>query len=305
MDHTGQRVDKYERPELVLGTYEFVATKDYCRGNVPPKAPAMIFVIDVSYNNVKSGLINLMCRQMKEIVKNLPIDVGQSKTAMKVGFITYNNTVHFYNLKSSLAQPQMMVVGDIQDMFMPLLDGFLVDPEESAVLIDLLMDQIPKMFGDTRETETILLPAIQAGLEALRASECVGKLLVFHSSLPIAEAPGKLKNRDDRKLLATEKEKTVLSEYFFIFFLSISSHFSFLIYPSAPQVNTYNNLGQECALNGCSVDLFIFNNSYVDLATIGQVARLTGGEVYKYTYFQVSFQTSRPFESLDFNLLLF
>lgn len=31
LDHTGQRTDKYERPELVLGTYEFVATKDYCR----------------------------------------------------------------------------------------------------------------------------------------------------------------------------------------------------------------------------------------------------------------------------------
>jgi protein transport protein SEC24 len=271
LDHTGQRVDKYERPELVLGTYEFVATKDYCRNSVPPKAPAMIFVIDVSYNNVKSGLVHLLCKEMREIVKNLPIDVGQTKTAMKVGFITYNNTVHFYNLKSTLAQPQMMVVGDVQDMFMPLLDGFLVDPEESSVLIDLLMEQIPKMFSDTRETETILLPAIQAGLEALKASECVGKLLIFHSSLPIADAPGKLKNRDDRKLLATEKEKTVLT----------------------PQVNTYNNLGQECALNGCSVDLFIFNNAYVDLATIGQVARLTGGEIYKYTYFQADLDGNR------------
>lgn len=34
LDHTGQRVDKYERPELVLGTYEFVATKDYCRVSI-------------------------------------------------------------------------------------------------------------------------------------------------------------------------------------------------------------------------------------------------------------------------------
>ena len=34
-----------------------------------------------------------------------------------------------------------------------------------------------------------------------------GKLFVFHSSLPIGEAPGKLKNREDRKLLGTEKEK--------------------------------------------------------------------------------------------------
>lgn len=56
-----------------------------------------------------------------------------------------------------------------------------------------------------------------------------------------------------------------------------------------PQNNVYNNLGQECVGGGCSVDLFIFNNSYVDIATIGQICRLTGGEVYKYTYFQVSY----------------
>lgn len=150
---------------------------------------------------------------MKSIIKNLPIDQGQTRSNMKVGFITYNNSVHFYNIKSTLAQPQMMVVGDVHEMFMPLLDGFLADPEESEAVIDLLMEQIPKMYGDTRETETILLPAIQAGLEALKASECAGKLLVFHSSLPIADAPGQLKNRDDRKLLGTEKEKTVLSKF--------------------------------------------------------------------------------------------
>ncbi|GAB0097932.1 SEC24C [Sergentomyia squamirostris] len=271
LDHTGQRMDKYERPELVLGTYEFVATKDYCRNNTPPKPPAIVFVLDVSYNNVKSGLVNLLCSEMKNIVKNLARDQGHDRSYMKVGFITYNNTVHFYNCKASLAQPQMMIVGDVQEMFMPLLDGFLCDPVESAAVIDALMEKIPAMFGDTRETETILLPAIQAGMEALRASECAGKLLVFHSSLPIAEAPGKLKNRDDRKLLGTEKEKTVLT----------------------PQCTTYNNLGQECVQIGCSVDLFIFNNSYIDVATIGQVARLTGGQVNKYTYFQADIDGER------------
>lgn len=51
---------------------------------------------------------------MKNIIKNLPKDQGHDKSVMKVGFITYNNTVHFYNVKSSLAQPQMMVVGDVQ-----------------------------------------------------------------------------------------------------------------------------------------------------------------------------------------------
>ena len=99
----------------------------------------------------------------------------------------------------------------------------------------------------------------------MQASECAGKLMVFHSSLPTAEGPGKLKNRDDRKLLATDKERTILT----------------------PQTQAYNQLGQDCVAAGCSVDLFIFNNAYIDIATIGQVSRLTGGEVHKYTYFQV------------------
>lgn len=240
----------------------------------------MIFVIDVSYNNIKSGLVHLLCSQMKRIIKNLPIDHGQTKTKMRVGFITYDKTVHFYNIKSSLAQPQQLVVGDIHEMFMPLLDGFLGDPEESEALIDQLMEQIPKMYGETRETETILMPAIQAGLEALKASECAGKLLIFHSTLPVTDAPGQLKNRDDRKLLGTEKERTVLT----------------------PQNTSYNNLGQDCAGAGCTVDLFVFNNSYIDLATIGQVSRLTGGEVYKYTYFQADIDGERLVRDIEKNI---
>lgn len=99
LDHTGQRADRFERPELILGTYEFTATADYCRNNKYPKPPAIVFVIDVSYNNVKSGFVHLICSQMKDIIKNLPIDQGQQKSNMKVGFITYNSSVQFYNIK--------------------------------------------------------------------------------------------------------------------------------------------------------------------------------------------------------------
>ncbi len=66
------------------------------------------------------------------------------------------------------------------------------------------------MFCDSRETEIVLGPVIQAGLDAIKSAECVGKLYIFHSSLPIADAPGKLKNRDDRKLLGTDKEKVLI-----------------------------------------------------------------------------------------------
>lgn len=39
-------------------------------------------------------------------------------------------------MKASLAQPQMMVVSDVADMFVPLLDGFLVNVSESRVVIE-------------------------------------------------------------------------------------------------------------------------------------------------------------------------
>lgn len=73
-----------------------------------------------------------------------------------------------YVVQGCLAQPQMLVVGDTNEMFMPLLDGFLVDPEESEAVIDSLMQQIPEMFAETRETDTILGPVVQAGMEALK-----------------------------------------------------------------------------------------------------------------------------------------
>lgn len=281
LDHTGKRVDAYDRPELCLGSYEYVATKDYCKNSLLPKEPAFIFMIDVSYNSVKSGLVHLICERLKsDILSYLPKDMGAEESEVRVGFVTYAKEIHFYNVKSNLAQPQMLVVSDLEDVFVPLLDGFLVKLSESEAVIDSLLSQIPQMFAESRETETVLGPVIQAGLDALKSSDRTGKLYIFHTSLPIAEAPGKLKNRDDRKLLGTDKEKTILT----------------------PQNNFYTKLGQECVGEGCSVDLFLFPNSYIDVATISEVSRLTGGSVYKYSYFQADLDGDRFLEDLRRNI---
>ncbi|KAM9232400.1 protein transport protein Sec24C isoform 2-T2 [Leptosomus discolor] len=271
LDHTGKRVDFYDRPELSLGSYEFLATVDYCKNNKFPSPPAFIFMIDVSYNAVKSGIVRLICEELKSLLDYLPREGNMEESAIRVGFVTYNKVLHFYNVKSSLAQPQMMVVSDVADMFVPLLDGFLVNVNESRTVITSLLDQIPEMFADTRETETVFAPVIQAGLEALKAAECAGKLFIFHTSLPIAEAPGKLKNRDDKKLINTDKEKTLFQ----------------------PQTSFYNNLAKDCVAQGCCVDLFLFPNQYLDVATLGVVTYQTGGSIYKYAYFQLETDQDR------------
>uniref|UniRef100_A0A663MK99 SEC24 homolog D, COPII coat complex component n=1 Tax=Athene cunicularia TaxID=194338 RepID=A0A663MK99_ATHCN len=270
LDHIGRRVDHYERPELSLGSYEYVATLDYCRNNKPPKPPAYIFMIDVSYRNINSGLVKLICDELKTLLDKLPREEQEESSAIRVGFVTYNKVLHFFNVKSSLAQPQMMVVSDVGEVFVPLLDGFLVNFQESRSVVINLLDQIPEMFADTNESETIFAPVIQAGMEALKAAECAGKLFIFHSSLPTAEAPGKLRNRDDKKLLNTDKEKTLFQ----------------------PQVNSYEALARDCVANGCCVNLFLFPNQYVDVASVGLVTMYTGGTLYKYNNFQVSLSDS-------------
>lgn len=125
----------------------------------------------------------------------------------------------------------------------------------------------------------------------LQAADCAGKLFVFHTSLPIAEAPGKLKNREDKKLIGTDKEKVSDTKSFP--FSSRPPHSppppSCLLQSLfQPQAGFYNNLAKECVTQGCCVDLFLFPNQYVDVATLGVVPVSTGGSIYKYTYFQVS-----------------
>ena len=80
----------------------------------------------------------------------------------------------------------------------------MVDWEESEGVLESLLEQIPTMYEGTRATETVLGPVIRAGKEAFKAAGCAGKLVIFHHNLPVAEAPGKLKNRDDRKILGKE-----------------------------------------------------------------------------------------------------
>lgn len=51
-------------------------------------------------------LLNTIC-----LVCRLP---GNTRT--KIGFITFDSTIHFYSLQEGLSQPQMLIVSDIEGM---------------------------------------------------------------------------------------------------------------------------------------------------------------------------------------------
>ena len=91
------------------------------------------------------------------------------------------------------------------EVFVPIVDGFLVTVEEAQAHLKALMELIPALHGQEKKAECVMLPAIQAGCAALKAANRPGKVIMFHSSLPVAPGPGQLKNREDKKLLNTDK----------------------------------------------------------------------------------------------------
>ncbi|KAI6173840.1 Sec23/Sec24 trunk domain-containing protein [Aphelenchoides besseyi] len=262
LDHNGRRTDIGNRPELYLGSYEFVGTKHYCKNNIPPKEPAFVFLLDVSYNSVRSGLLDLFCNNLLDILRDLPKEFGAPKSSIKIALATYDQTIHFYDLDSG-DKPKVCIESDVSEVFVPFIEGFFVDFETAEANLTQCLQDVRKTFADTRVTETILGPAIAVGLDALKAANRNGKIFVFHTNLPTVEAPGRLKNREDRKLLGTDKEKTILTE----------------------GTDFYKKLGIECVKNGICTDVFLFPNAHVDVASIAPVSRLSGGSVYKYQYF--------------------
>ena len=70
----------------------------------PPMPPVFFFMIDVSVSAINSGMLATTTAAIKSTLDNLP---GADRT--RVGFLTYDAHLHFYNLKSTLTQPQMMV----------------------------------------------------------------------------------------------------------------------------------------------------------------------------------------------------
>ncbi|XP_067857318.1 protein transport protein Sec24C-like [Heptranchias perlo] len=264
IDYTGKRADRPNRPELSRGSYEFLMPQQQRKNDGAPSSVGFIFMIDVSYNAVRNGLLRLICAELKKVVQCLPREHGAEESVVRVGFVTYDKVLHFYNVKGTLIQPQMVVMTDVSDVTMPLPDGFLVNVKESKAVIDSLLDKIPLLFADSLEVDVLFGPVIQAGLEALKAAECSGKLFVFHMSLPTADAPGQLRDRDDTSLIDTKKEKILFQ----------------------PQSIYYQKLAKQCVQQGCCVDLFLFPDQYVDVASLGLLTFRTGGNLYKYSNFK-------------------
>jgi len=256
LDEQGLRRDRFDRPELSKGVVEFVAPAEYMVR--PPQEPTYFFVLDVSATAVRSGMLAAAARAIKASLDDLP---GRNRT--KIGFITFDNGVHYFNLASDLSSPQMLVVSDLKELFVPLPDNLLVNLQESRSVVEAFLDSLPEMFvKNPVVSQSCLGPALKAAFTVMK--QIGGKMCVFQSILPNL-GDGALKPREQPGIMGTPNEVKLLK----------------------PDVTWYKDTAVEFSRQQISVDMYLFPYQYMDLASIGELSKCTAGKMQSYVNFNL------------------
>ena len=129
LDINGNRVDMRNRPELCHGTVDYVATEPYILR--PLVKPCIVFAIDSSTASIRSGAFLASIQAVHDCLTN----ENFFKIYSKIGIITFDKFINFYDLRTALSSPQAITVTDVDDPFCPLGSGFLTNVTESTYFI--------------------------------------------------------------------------------------------------------------------------------------------------------------------------
>jgi protein transport protein SEC24 len=254
LDENGERRDKEQRPELSKGVVEFIAPAEYMVR--PPQEPTYFFVIDVSATAVRSGMLHSVAEAIRRSLDDLP---GRGRT--KIGFITYDNSVHYYNLAPDLSAPQMMVVSDLKELFVPLPDHLLVNVNESRSVVESFLDNLPEMFSKNPVvSQSCLGPALKAAFTVIK--QIGGKMSVFQSIMPNL-GDGALRPRENQAMMGTPAEIKLLK----------------------PDVPWYKDTAVEFSRQQISVDMYLFPYQYMDVSALSELPKYTAGTLHSYVGF--------------------
>lgn len=244
---SGRRTDCLQRPELACGTIDVVAPLDYLLKK--PSKAAIIFALESSKTAIQNGAFMAYVQTIKEFLSN-PQTVSRYS---RVAIVTFDKNVQFYDLRSSLNEPQVLIMSDIADPFIPLNEGLFFDPVASKDMAQSLLDRLPKLFQENRHVDACFGAAATACFEALKATG--GRVVLMASSLPSAGL-GTLKPKD---LNATVASADKIAPY--------------LVH----QGEFYRDLAKKCAQNAVAVDIIATPTSSIDMATIIDLCKYTSG----------------------------
>ncbi|KAF4564728.1 COPII subunit [Pleurotus pulmonarius] len=249
--------DRWSRAELNHAVVEFVAPTEYMVR--PPQPAVYVFLIDVSHAAVQSGMVATATRTILENLDRIPDEDGRTK----ISIICYDTSLYFFSIPPGSADSTMLVVADVEDVFLPKPTDLLVNLVECRQSLETLLGRINGMFQDNMTVGSAMGPALQAGFKLM--SHIGGKITVLSSSLP-SVGQGALKNREDSKILGTSKESGLLQA---------ASPF-------------YKTFAIECSRAQVSVDMFLFSAAYQDVASLACLPHYTSGQTYYYPGFNAA-----------------
>ncbi|VDL16233.1 unnamed protein product [Hymenolepis diminuta] len=251
--------DPARRPEIKNATVEFIAPSDYMIR--PPQAATYLFCLEVSRSAVTTGYLDLVCTMIADYLEKMP---GDSRR--QIGILTYDSGVQFYVFKGK--KMKMVICQDLSEVFLPDLNGMVNRISDCAEPIIELLRQIPKEFANTQDTSNCLGFALQTALKLI--GNTGGRLSVFNTSIPNV-GPGKLENRETHDDLTKPNPDHL-----------------------RPSSDFYRTIALEFSQAYISVDMFMLNSNYCDIATISGVSRYSGGSLYHYPNFHYDPEVHGP-----------
>ncbi|KAJ4509166.1 COPII subunit [Exophiala dermatitidis] len=261
-------LDRWQRPDLNHAVVEYIAPQEYMVR--PPQPLVYLFLLDVSYAAVTSGLLATTARCIRESLDRIP----NADRRTRLGFIAVDSSLHFFNIPrdgTENAQTSMLVVSDLEEAFLPTPADLLVTLSECRENIENFLDKLQEMFQNTQNGASAMGSALRAGHKLI--GPVGGKMTVVTASLPNI-GQGKLEMREDKKLLGTSKESSLLQT----------------------QNSFYKSFAVECSKQQISVDMFLFSSQYQDVASLSNLPRYTGGQ----TYFYPGWNAAREEDAIKF-----
>lgn len=265
---TQQTVDRMQRHELNHSVVEFVAPQEYMVR--PPQPLVYLFLFDVSYAAVSNGMLATCARTILDSLGRIP----NADRRTRLGFLAVDNSLHYFSIPKDEyenGETNMLVVSDLEDPFLPVPHDLLVSLTETRQNIEKFLQKLPDMFQSNHSNSSCMGSALRAGHKLISALG--GKIVVLTSSLPNI-GNGKLEMREDKKLLGTSREGSLLQT---------ANSF-------------YKSFAVECSKNQVSIDMFLFSSQYQDVASLSNLPRYTGGQ----TWFYPGWHASRPEDALKF-----
>ncbi|CAF3776387.1 unnamed protein product [Rotaria sp. Silwood1] len=245
--------DPSRRPEVRFGTVEYTATADYMAR--PPQPAMYLFLLDVSHNAIQTGYLSSFCDILLENLNGLP---GDART--KIGFLTYDSRIHYYDLSDRHNGTfRIMIVSDLDNKpedFLPMPDGLMVTLCECRSIVEIFLNELPKIYQNNNETDSALGSALQIAGKLL--DQTGGRITVIQTRIPNIN-PGALNEFINTGGQITKEPITIV-----------------------PTSDFYKKLSLDFASVQIACDLFLLNSHYIDLATLSGIAKYSGGEIKYY-----------------------